>query len=181
MTRRVSFAWILPLFLLGVSLTGAQGPAPASAPVPSMADKNWTRIRTLISFLITDEGTRKVFTSHRGLGESFGSEEHFSFFVAPWRARLSVLPAARQEALDVDLETLQKADGTTTCLMTYHHQEPANAITIVKTVWQGENLLKVVFMKGFSNILDDNAARNRKYEREESYRQPVRPLPGARK
>jgi hypothetical protein len=146
-----------------------------------MADKNWTRIRTLISFLITDEGTRKVFTSHRGLGESFGSEEHFSFFVAPWRARLSVLPAARQEALDVDLETLQKADGTTTCLMTYHHQEPANAITIVKTVWQGENLLKVVFMKGFSNILDDNAARNRKYEREESYRQPVRPLPGARK
>ncbi|GLH73134.1 hypothetical protein GETHLI_16360 [Geothrix limicola] len=177
MMPRSNRAWILSVLLLGVCPGRAQGLAPMATPVPAAADKYWGRLRTLVSFLVTDEGTRKVFASHRGLGDSFGSEEHFAYFVAPWRPRLSALPANRQEAGGVELETLQKADGTTTCLMTFHHQEPAHAITILKTVWMDDTLLKVSFMKGFAEIPDDNAARNRQYAREEAYRQYYRPAP----
>jgi hypothetical protein len=181
MMPRINRAWILFLLMLGASLAFAQGPIPVPAPAPLATDGNWARVRTLVSFLITDEGTRKAFANHRSLGESFGSADQFSYFVAPWRARISVPPATRQEALDVGMETLQKADGTTTCVMTYHHREPPNAITIVKTIWLDESLQKLVFMKGFSNIPGDNAERNRRYEREESYQKAVKAMSGARK
>lgn len=177
MTHRMNRAWILSLLLWGGFPAGAQGLAPTPAPVPSAVDTNWNRLRSLMSFLITEEGTRKVYATHRGIGEAFISDDQFSYFVAPWRPRLFALPNSRQEAPDVDLEVLPKADGTTICLMTYHHQQPVNAITIVKTVWMDEGLLKVVFMKGFSHITDDNAERNRMHSREEAYRQLARPAP----
>lgn len=170
MMQRHTCAWILSALLLGLTSGKAQGLMQAPVLGPSAVDKSWNRLRTLMSLLVTDEGTRKAFNNYQTLGDSFSSEDHFSYFVAPWRVRLSVLPASPREAPDVEVEVLSKPNGTTTYLLTYHHQEPANAITIVQSVWLDENLLKVSFMKGFSNV-PDNAGRNRKNAWEESYRQ----------
>ena len=159
----------------------AQGLGVVPTTVAVVTEKEWARLRTLMASLVTEEGTRKAFGTYPGLGEAFTSEDQFSYFVAPWRSRLSVLPATRQEAPDVEVELFPKSDGTMTCMMTYHHQQPANAITIVKTVWQSDNLMKVVFMKGFSQIPDDNAARNRLFRSQDEYnRQWSRPAPTRR-
>ncbi|WP_243318728.1 hypothetical protein [Geothrix paludis] len=95
------------------------------------------------------------------MADAFSSEEHFATFVAPWRARLAPLPATRQEAPEVDVDIRSTAEGTTACLVTFHHQEPANAITILRTLWQDDHLLRVVFMKGFTNVRLSSPYRNR--------------------
>lgn len=176
-------AWIF-LVLLGGALPGQSqdfygrpqdyyGKPQELKPPPgessSVTSKDWARLRTLVSALGNEQGTQGIFSSNGGLRDSFTSAEHFCSFVAPWRTRLTPLPASQPEAPDVEVELRKRSDGTTTCLLTFHHQKPENAITILKLVWLDDSLLKLAFLKGFAQIPDDNASRNRRYAIEDSY------------
>ena len=189
MAKSQIHCWIFLLLLVGVLPARSQDfYAPRSQelkPPPgtssSVTGKDWIRLRTLVSALSTEQGTQKVFTSNSGLGDAFSSEEHFCSFVAPWRSRLILLPPSQQEATDVDVELRKRPDGTTTCLLTFHHQKPENAITILKLVWLDDSLTKVAFMKGFAQIPDDNASRNRRHAMEDYYNQWRSPSYGGRR
>lgn len=176
-------AWIFLLLLAGALPVWSQdyygrsqdyyGRSQELKPPPgtssSVTGKDWARLRSLVASLGTEQGTQKLFSTNSGLGDSFTSAEHFCSFVAPWRSRLAPLPASQPEAPNVDVELRKRSDGTTTCLLTFHHQKPENAITILKLVWLDDNLMKLAFLKGFAQIPDDNASRNRRYAQEDYY------------
>ena len=171
--------FLLPMLLALPALPqdSASNKTPVQTLRPSPATKDWNRLRDLVTAFITEEGTRKVFSEQGRLAESFASDDSFSRFVAPWRARLSALPATQEEASNVEFEVNQKEDGTTSYLMTFHHPGPANALTIVRTLWQDGSLLKVTFMKGFSNIPFNHSMHDRLMTRDDYYRPPTQYTP----
>jgi len=182
MTRGMCRAGILACFLFGGVAVRAQGTGdPAAGSLSQPTPQEWARLRALVDALVTEEGTRKVFSSQSNLADSFSSEEHFATFVAPWRTRLVPLPLTRQDASAVDVDIRRTAEGITACLMTFHHEEPVNAITIMRTLWRDDHLLKVIFMKGFANIRLSSPHRNRMDEedflryQDGGRRTPVRP------
>ncbi len=151
MDQQRRILWLLsPMVLVG-SLAQAQGINPEPPPV-QVSKAEWNRLRELASALATEDGTRDLYTKCPRLMETFSSADYFHTFVAPWRPRLAPLPSSQKEAEGVDLEVTRDAYGASTYRLTYHHEQPANAITIVKSVWQGETLLKLTFLKGFANI-----------------------------
>lgn len=176
MKLRTIRAWLISFCLLGAPPVWAQSAPQTATPATRMAAKEWGRLCMLTAALSTEEGTRTIFASHPDLSEAFSSEEHFERFVAPWRSRIVKLPATPPEAPDVDVDVRPKDDGTTTCLLTFHHETPANAITILKTLWQDGRLMKVVFMKGFTNV--QMGPKRDRYDYEDSSRSPWNPSSG---
>lgn len=175
MKLRLLRACTLFLCLAGTPAVRAQ----TAAPAPRAATREWGHLCMLTAALSTEEGTRTIYTSHPELGEAFSSEEHFERFVAPWRNRLAKLPPTPPEAPDVDMDVRPKEDGTTTCLLTFHHEAPAHAITILKTLWRDGHLLKLVFMKGFTNV--QMGPQRDRYDYGDSYRSPSSGRSGSRK
>jgi hypothetical protein len=51
-----------------------------------------------------------------------------------------------------------RPNGSSIIRLTYYHQQPANAITILKAVWQGDTLMKLGFMKGFTHEQTNDAS-----------------------
>jgi hypothetical protein len=87
------------------------------------------------------------------LVDSYASPDFFLSFVAPWRPRLAALPQSPGEAENVEVEATRYPQGGSSLRLTYHHELPKNAITIVTSVWQGDVLVKLAFMKGFANVV----------------------------
>ncbi|HEX9082028.1 MAG TPA: hypothetical protein VF768_07095 [Holophagaceae bacterium] len=153
-------ACVLGCTLLAVSVSArAQGVVPPLVTAGPVTPKLWSHLRVLVSQLGTEEGTRTVFLENPGLGDAFSSLDTFDYFIKPWRTRLVPLPATLQEARHLDLDLDRMSDGTSICRITFHHPGEARAITIMKTVWRGEHLVKLEFLKGFVQAFDRNARR----------------------
>jgi hypothetical protein len=139
------------------SMASGQG-VDATLPAVQVTMAEWTRLRELTAALTTEHGTRALFERSPSLVEAFSSEDVFFAFVAPWRSRITRLPASLQEAQDVEVEVKRDGRGSSTFRLTYYHQQPANAITILRAGWQGDSLFKLGFMKGFTHEQTNDAA-----------------------
>jgi hypothetical protein len=154
--------WMLAPILLVGSLANGQD-LNVDGPARQVTKAEWNRLRALAAALSTEDGTRDLFARSPMLGEAFSTLDYFFDYVAPWRPRLAALPPSQQEAEGVEVEVTRDGHGASVFRLTYHHEAPANAITIIKTVWQGETLMKLVFMKGFANLDYSPAAGTHRY------------------
>jgi len=58
-----------------------------------LIQKDWERLRALVTQLQTDEGTREVYRANPGLRQAHPTEDQFLQAVRAWRPRLAPLPA----------------------------------------------------------------------------------------
>jgi len=151
MNHQWCLAWLaIPMLVAGPRANAQDGMDRGSdLQVPQV---EWIRLRGLAEALVTEEGTKALFARSPRLMDAYSSVDYFLTFVAPWRPRLTTLPLAQQDAEKVEVEVTRGASGISSFRLTYHHDRPENAITIVKSVWQGEMLLKLLFMRGFANV-----------------------------
>lgn len=169
--KHTALAWMLALLAHPQAPLRAQ--APASPAQPPVSKGEWARLSSVAAALCSEQGTQGLYISQPALADSFASDAFFSEFVAKWRPRLSPLPAAWKEGGNIDVDVRHREDGTTTYMVTFHHEQPENAITILKTVWQDQALIKVDFMKGFSHVSFDNASKIRQQNQADDYQRQV--------
>lgn len=111
----------------------------------------WSKLRQVVSQLRTEEGTLRLFRVSPKLGDAYSSERHFEDFIKTWRERILDIPetATSSPTSPVTWEILHGIERDSIYL-TFHHEKPAMAITILKMMWEEGELTKIVFMRGFS-------------------------------
>ena len=151
MDHQRGFPWVLAWLLVAAPMARAQIQE-TNVSVPVTAD-DWNRLRVLTSALTTEEGTRSLFARSPRFGGLLRLAGLLPFFRSSLAAAAGgpspesggsgergggshTLPAGRQQS-SPDLP----------------HELPKNAITIVTSVWQGDVLVKLAFMKGFANVV----------------------------
>lgn len=165
--KRVAFAWCVTTLGLVSPTLPAQDSDATEAPTPPVSKAEWKRLQTLTSKLVSEEATLKLYQESPGLGDSFGSNESFSDLVSKWRQKISPLMDTWSDSPNVEVKVNRKEDGTDVFFLTFYHEKPANSMTILKTVWSSNNLLKISFLKGFANVPYDNASRVRYLNKQE--------------
>lgn len=120
--------------------------------MPRLSPYEWSRLRSLTESLRTTEGCRRVFRSQPDLASAYASEEFFLSKMVKWQGRIQPIDEKQEQARDLSMEVLHRDDGTQIYYLTFHHREPANAITILKSVWRADSLVAVDLMRGFAKV-----------------------------
>ena len=141
----------IPVWVVAVAPMAAQT-APAPPAMPKLSQSEWSRLKALTDNLRSPEGCRRVYRAQPGLASAYSSEEFFLGKMANWQGRIQPLEEKQEQAKDLTLEILRREDGTQAYYLTFHHQEPANAITILKSVWRDDSLVALDLLKGFAKV-----------------------------
>jgi hypothetical protein len=115
----------------------------------------WQTLAEITRQLKSDEGTLAIFRNSPGLQGRFPSEEHFQDFVGKWRQRLMVLPPRPDDpnATDDISWEINPRDSAQVVSLTFHHKIPENAITVLKIVWENDQVADITFSRGFSSVI----------------------------
>lgn len=141
----------IPVWVVAVAPLAAQTEAALPA-MPQLSQSEWSRLKTLAESLRTSEGCSRVFRTQPDLASAYSSEEFFLGKMVGWQGRIQLINEKQEQAKDLTLEVLRREDGTQIYYLTFHHQEPPNAITILKSVWRADSLVAVDLMKGFAKV-----------------------------
>lgn len=141
----------IPAWVAAVAPLAAQT-APALPAMPKLSQGEWSRLKALTDSLRSVEGCRRVYRAQPGLASAYSSEEFFLGKMAIWQGRIQPLEEKQEQAKDLTLEILQREDGTQAYYLTFHHHEPPNAITILKSVWRDDSLVALDLLKGFAKV-----------------------------
>lgn len=141
----------IPAWAVAVAPLAAQV-AEAQPAMPRLSPNEWSRLKVLADNLRTPEGCSRVFRSQPDLASAYASEDFFLGKMAKLQSRIQPVSEKQDQALDLSLEVLRREDGTRIYYLTFHHREPANAITILKSVWRDDSLEAVELMKGFAKV-----------------------------
>lgn len=125
---------------------------PAKPEAPLLSPAEWSRLRALTTSLRTPEGCRSIFRAQPRLSSNYTSEDFFLGKMAKWQGRIHSIEEKQEQAKDLSVEVFHREDGTEVYYLTFHHREPVNSITILKSIWQEDSLLAVDLMKGFTKV-----------------------------
>lgn len=141
------FRRILPALLLAAPLAAQS----AASTERSITVAEWTRLRTVVESLRSEETTRKLYRETPGIQEAYPAEPFFLAYVQKWRSRLEPLARERAKAANVSL-TLKELEDGDEWFLTFHHAKPKHAITVVKTAWKDGALRNISFTRGFTEV-----------------------------